>query len=203
MRACLAYLRASSKITKGVVDGWGLIHVGLAAVRELEPDSWVKSFKRVNLNPHYRVSFADWCVRIESFLVGGQSFKTEKSATTTATLPPPPPPPPPPPYPPTPTPPALLQFLTCISYCRSFWRGMLPSEKEAALAILNGHDKQFSVQCVRDLSSKMHVPLKDMQHFRTCLELAMEDPSHIQRSPGDSLASISGRSRRSVSGRSG
>jgi hypothetical protein len=82
MRACLAYLRASSKITKGVVDGWGLIHVGLAAVRELEPDSWVKSFKRVNLNPHHRVSFADWCVHIESFLVGGQSFK-KKSATTT------------------------------------------------------------------------------------------------------------------------
>ena len=55
----------------------GLVRVGLAAVRELEPESWVSSFKRVNLNPHERVAFPVWCERIGGFLEGGQLFKTE------------------------------------------------------------------------------------------------------------------------------
>ena len=37
MRQSLAYLRQSSnKLIKGTIDGWQLIHVALAAVRELD-----------------------------------------------------------------------------------------------------------------------------------------------------------------------
>lgn len=90
MRGALAFLRRTSTITKSVslnTDGWTLIHVGLAAVRELEPDSWVKSFKKVNLHPHFRVSFAEWCKRISHFLQGGQTFKEESLKDVYALLP--------------------------------------------------------------------------------------------------------------------
>ena len=77
MRGCLAFLRKTTDLLRSNVDGWDLVHVGLAAVRELEPESWVSSFKRVNLNPHERVAFPAWCKRIGCFLEGGQLFKTE------------------------------------------------------------------------------------------------------------------------------
>jgi hypothetical protein len=68
MRQSLAYLRQSNKLVKGTVDGWQLIHVALAAVRELDPDSWVHSFDKVNLKPSTRVGFDKWCTRIAHYL---------------------------------------------------------------------------------------------------------------------------------------
>ena len=61
MRSALAFLRTTSTLTKAVVDGWQLVHVGLACVRQLRPETWIESFKMVNLHPHHRVSFDDWC----------------------------------------------------------------------------------------------------------------------------------------------
>ena len=77
MRDSLAYLRESNKLTKGTIDGWALIHVALAAVRELSPNSWTYSFDKVNLKPSTRVSFPEWIKRIEHYIQGGESFKPE------------------------------------------------------------------------------------------------------------------------------
>ena len=127
MRQSLAWLRQSNKLTKGTIDGWALIHVALAAVRELDPNSWVYSFNKacpppartcanthtrthlrgglglpphthtfhtshahltftppptslphkVNLKPSTRVSFPEWIKRIEHYVQGGESFKSE------------------------------------------------------------------------------------------------------------------------------
>ena len=79
MRQALTYLRKCEKLSKTVVDGWDLLHVALSAVRELSPDSWMKSFKLVNLHPKFRVDFPEWCKRISGFLQGGDSFKPEQS----------------------------------------------------------------------------------------------------------------------------
>ena len=68
MRACLSFLRQTSDICNGILDVWDLIHVGMSAVRELDPESWVQSFKHVNLNPDERLGFPAWCKRIASFL---------------------------------------------------------------------------------------------------------------------------------------
>ena len=68
MRTSLAFLRKTNKISKGIVDGWQLIHVALAAIRELAPDSWIHSFDKVNLKPSTRVGFDEWCKRIEHYL---------------------------------------------------------------------------------------------------------------------------------------
>jgi hypothetical protein len=48
MRTSLAFLRRATQVTKGVIDGWQLITVALAAVRELEPSTWISSFKKVS-----------------------------------------------------------------------------------------------------------------------------------------------------------
>jgi hypothetical protein len=150
MRGALGFLRTSSKITKGVTDGWMLIHVALAAVRELDSESWIKSFKKVNLHPHHRVSFEEWCKRIAHHLQGGLNFKPETHRDMYTMLP-------------------------------TFWHGMLPDEKKQAMAIAKADDMNFSVACVRELHSKVHVPLGDMQNLRVCLELAVEDPSQLDR----------------------
>lgn len=111
MRSCLDYLRQSEKLQKNVIDGWDLIHVGLAAVRELDPKSWITSFTRVNLHPRHRVEFPQWIERIEQFLQGGLSFKQEEMDVD--------------PY-------ALLP---------SFWHGMSTVEKKQALTILQSHEE--------------------------------------------------------------
>jgi hypothetical protein len=75
MRSTLDLLRRTTAICKGVVDQWGLVHVGLAAVRAVKPSVWIESFKACDLNPHHRVSFEAWCQRIASDLRAGQQFK--------------------------------------------------------------------------------------------------------------------------------
>ena len=151
MRTSLAFLRKTTEICKGVIDGWQLVHVGLAAVRELEAESWIYSFKKVNLHPHFRVSFAQWCERISHFLQGGQSFKQEVVQDGYALLP-------------------------------SFWHGMLPEQKQRAALIFASHGNSYSVACVQELTgAKGVVQLDQMQNLRVCLELASEDPSHLER----------------------
>jgi hypothetical protein len=75
MRDILGILRSTTKITKGVIDAWCLIIVGLAMLRANEPDNWINSFNRVNLNPLTRVEFPEWCTRIADYLVTGQTVK--------------------------------------------------------------------------------------------------------------------------------
>ena len=154
MRSALAFLRATSTLTKAVVDGWQLVLVGLACVRDLKSETWIESFKAVNLHPHHRVPFEDWCKRIAHHLQGGQSFKSEKVLDTYLMLP-------------------------------SFWHGMEIAEKKSAVSILATHEGKYSVACVRELHMKLHVPLSEMQNLRVCLELAEENPSHLERGVPD------------------
>ena len=102
MRDGLACLHAA----RLVPDAWDLVHIGLAAVRELAPDSWVSSFKRVNLHPKFRVDFPSWCTRISGFLQGGDSFKPE------------------------------LSLIDKYSLLPSFWHGMDPVDKKRCAEIL-------------------------------------------------------------------
>ena len=161
MRGALAFLRRTSTVTKSVslnTDGWALIHVGLAAVRELSSDAWVRSFIKVNLHPHHRVAFPDWCKRISHFLQGGESFKAEGCMKDVYLLLP------------------------------SFWHGMTPDEKKLGMSILEEHNYCYSVPCLKDLHAKLHVPLAEMQNLRVCLDLARNDPSHLERGVPDATA---------------
>ena len=153
MRDCLSYLRQSAKLSKSIINGWDLIHVGLAAVRELKPSSWVASFTRVNLHPAHRVAFPEWCFKISHFLEGGESFKPETVMLDTYNLLP------------------------------SFWLGMPATEKKRCFEIVNEHDGMYTVACVRQFMTEMHIPLGDMQHLRVCLDVAADFLDHLEREP--------------------
>ena len=157
MRDCLGYLRQAEKLTKSIISGWDLIHVALAAVRELSPDSWITSFTRVNLHPRFRAAFPEWCQRISHFLEGGANFKPEIVMADTYNLLP------------------------------SFWRGMALVEKKRCSEILKAHDGGYTVACVRQLISEMHIPIADIQNLRVCLELAEENPVYLEREPSIEL----------------
>ena len=184
MRGCLAFLRQTTDLLRGNVDGWDLIHVGLAAVRELEPSSWVSSFKRVNLNPKERVEFPAWCERIGNFLEGGKSFKTEDELDVYQLLP------------------IFWQvnihfflFYFLLNNCfqhahpqtrhpfRFFrcncWQGMSPEEKKSCVRVFEEHEKEWTPACIETLHAAVGVQLKDMQHLRVCLDAAEADPSHL------------------------
>ena len=72
---------------------------------------WTVSFDACNLYPRTRVTFIDWCKRIDHFLQAGQEFKIETEA-----------------------------MLEKYSYFPSFWHSMSPVKKKAAVAIVNKHD---------------------------------------------------------------
>ena len=60
-----------------VINQWQLIHVVLNALRGTKPSACENSFHACNLNPETRVPFLEWCVKIESFLQKGNTFKVE------------------------------------------------------------------------------------------------------------------------------
>jgi hypothetical protein len=60
-----------------------------------------------------------------------------------------------------------------------FWHGMAPDEKKLVVNIINKNG-EFDVDCVKELYSQCHVPLKDMQHIRICYELAKEHPEQLE-----------------------
>ena len=151
MRQSLAYLRQSNKLVKSTIDGWQLIHVALAAVRELDADSWIYSANKVNLKPSTRISFDEWCVRISHYLQGGEhSFKPE----------------------------VVRDAYTALS---PFWHGMDPTEKKLAVSVVESHQHAYSIACVKELISKVHVPPTELQNLRVAIELAIKDPSHVER----------------------
>ncbi len=44
------------------------------ALSKVEQNSWVSSFKKVNLHPHFRIDFPSWCKKIDSKLATGEKF---------------------------------------------------------------------------------------------------------------------------------
>ena len=51
-----------------------LVAVCIHALRNINPTSWVSSFRKVNQHPHHRIDFEAWCKKIESKLVTGEQF---------------------------------------------------------------------------------------------------------------------------------
>jgi hypothetical protein len=61
----------------GVIDQWGLIHVGLYVICETKREMWTQSLEACNLHPVTHMKFGDWCAKIEQYLQVGQSFEVE------------------------------------------------------------------------------------------------------------------------------
>jgi hypothetical protein len=66
----LAMLWGYTLVNKGVVDQWGLIHVGLFVIRALKAGTWTNSFKACNIDPlTTSIWFLHWCKKIEHFIL--------------------------------------------------------------------------------------------------------------------------------------
>ena len=71
----LAMLRGQKLVTKGVVDQWGMVLVGMMAVRAATRETWTRSYHACNLDPRTRVPFLDLRKKIEHFLQSGQCLR--------------------------------------------------------------------------------------------------------------------------------
>ena len=138
----------------GIVDQWGLVHSGLAAVRNTKenPEIWINSFRAVNLDPTHQIPFLDWIKKIESFIQSGDSFKSNETNV-------------------------IDEYL----YLPSFWHAMLPEEKKQAFAVVERHDCRWSPSCVQELKTVCSVSLADMHLLQTCISLAIANPGHLNR----------------------
>jgi ribosomal protein L12E/L44/L45/RPP1/RPP2 len=151
LRSGVDMLRQAASVTLGVVDQWALVGVGLMAVRQgtANPQMWINSAIKVNLHPDHRKPFSEWLEDKRSFLEGGKEFKIEDYSDDT--------------YP-------LLSPL---------WHSMEPSEKRLIMAIVDRHGGIYSVKCLHDLFFEGHVPYKEIQKLRLCVDAAKENPHHL------------------------
>jgi hypothetical protein len=147
----LSYLRSAKQLNKGVVDQWGLVHIGLAAVRETKPETWTASFQACNMDPRNQLSFADWCTKISPALMAGQKFKKETANDD----------------------PCLL--------LPALWHGMTPAEKRQIFDIFSRHEEVCSADCIIEMRNTCRIPTAMMQSIRMCLALARDNPSHLDR----------------------
>jgi hydrogenase maturation factor len=107
--ACSSEARMATVGAK-TMDQYGLVHVGLYAIRSIEPKTWTASFDAMNLDPtRTHRDFPTWCKEIMSSLQTGQEFKVESDVDTYALLP-------------------------------SFWHGMTLADKMICVSIINRHD---------------------------------------------------------------
>ena len=67
----LGMLQGNIYINKGVVCQWGMIHVGLYAIRATLPKTWTNSFHACNMDPRTSISFPEWCSKIQHFIQSG------------------------------------------------------------------------------------------------------------------------------------
>ena len=151
MRDLLGLLRSSTGITRGVVCQYGLVQVGLGALRHCKehPDLWEGSFKLCNLHPDHRLPFAEWLEKIDHFLMSGESFKLE-TVDKFHLLPP-------------------------------LWIGMSPQERKAVVAIIGDHDGEYTADCLVRLHEDCKLAYADMQKIRIGYDIAIEDPATLDR----------------------
>ena len=62
---------------------------------------------------------------------------------------------------------------------------MSPVEKKAVIAIINKHYGSYTVDCCKELSEKSHIPYKDMQNIRVCVERAAGYPAQLDKEAPD------------------
>jgi len=142
--------------TIDIIDQWKLLHCAIAAVQftDKHPKIWINSFIAVNLHPEYRVSFEDWCKRIEPFMQASDNFDliTQNSSIDLYTLLP------------------------------AFWHGMTPAEKTSVVSVVDRFGEEaWSVACIKTLHEECSIPYNDMGSLQACVHLAQENPSHLQR----------------------
>jgi hypothetical protein len=150
----LSFLRTGFKVSNLLIDQWSLVQVGMFAVRDTTRECWTRSFDSCNLDPRTRVSFGEWCERIGHFLQGGESFAPETFS-------------------------ANSEAHHIYAMLPTWWHAMQPHEKKRVEAVVEAHDRQFTVECVTEMHLTCSIPMKDLQNLRLCLECSWENPAQL------------------------
>lgn len=156
-RQSLAYIRVL-KGSNNFVDQWSLVHTGVAAIRYTKENGiiWINSFIAVNLHPKFRLSFEDWCKKIEPHMQASDLFKlvTQDNVDEYTLLP-------------------------------AMWQAMLPEEKKKAVAIYTKHGS-WTPDCLVDLKNEFSITIKEVSSLQVCIWLAIDNPAHLERGMEDS-----------------
>ena len=75
-RASRQLLEMARRKVNGNIDHWKLIGILIVAINNLKSDVWIKSFKKVNLHPKFRVDYYEWLHRISSHITTGEAAYT-------------------------------------------------------------------------------------------------------------------------------
>jgi hypothetical protein len=165
LREALDIVQSGDVFKNTVMTGWDLIVVGLHAVRQCKMDTWISSFKKVNLHPDYRIGFGDWCQKIEAFLQPGQSFKLQNMTDIYALLP---------------------SFWHGMLPAEKRHAVDIVQKHKASTGM-------WSMECVTELVEQCHIPQQDLQNFRVCFDAAVDDPSHLDKGlPGPAELAVLG-----------
>jgi len=144
---------ARSKV-QGNIDQWKLIGILIIAIKNLKEDVWVKSFKKVNLHPKFRVDYENWMQRIHPHIVTGEAAYTRKNTTSLYDAMP-----------------ALWKNLTVAN------RHAVLSNIDEAIATAEGGNPWVDKMHLINMSR--FVDLKNVPKLRICHQVAKHDPSVI------------------------
>ena len=66
-------------------------------------------------------------------------------------------------------------------YCLlpAYWHGTSPVDKKKIYETIQSCNGQFTVECVKKLTTENHIRSKDLHSLRACYELALEFPEHL------------------------
>lgn len=157
-RRTLGFLR-TIKNSNGFITQWDLIYCGLNAINitKKNPEIWINSFIAVNLHPRHQIPFADWCKKIEPFMKAADSFDLVTQSKTIDTY-------------------KLLP---------AYWQAMEPAQKKRAVAIVKRHDSSWNLDCLLELKDALALTTKLVPSLQTCVWLANDNPSHLDRGMED------------------
>lgn len=155
-RTALSWLRKERRYNSNIIDQYGLIACGLAAVRHTgrHPEIWVDSFVATNTHPTRQISFEDWCVKIAPHLQASDSFHLIKQN-------------------------AEIDEYTLLP---AFWQAMAPEDKKLAVEIVRKHgDNAWDLNCCRELIRSLSLTMSELSALQPCIFCAMDNPTHLDR----------------------
>ena len=144
----LARARVSSHI-----DQWQLCAILCVALKHLPEQIWVKSFRKVNLHPDYRVSFKEWLKKIDSHVTTGDTAYTRSNEDS------------------------------IYDAMPAFWKAMKVEERQKVLqrikTLTNEVGQQMWLDKTHILSLSECVPLNQVPKLRICYQAAQAHPDVI------------------------
>jgi hypothetical protein len=77
----IRYLLDTCRIKIKNITQWDLIATCIIALKQVKSESWINSFKKVNLHPDFRIPFSEWLQKIKEKIETGERFFKERLNT--------------------------------------------------------------------------------------------------------------------------